>query len=133
MQRKSIVSIVGWTACNVFLISAVIVGCSGADDQASPGDNAEQRLEEGQAQPPCARAQDESAAESLNLQETRSPTDSETGSLTANACVCCSSLWAGARKYCADRGRPLKYAHCGGVCGLCGCDNAYSYIDFSCG
>jgi len=132
MQRKSFVSIV-WTACNAFLISSVMAGCGGADDQAAPTANGEQRLEDSRESPQCARPPDESAIESKDARITRDPSAEETGNLTLDACVCCSTLWSNARKYCADRGRPLAYAHCGGVCGLCGCDNAYSYIDFSCG
>jgi hypothetical protein len=130
MQRKSIVGIC-FIACNAFLISSVIAGCSGADDQAAPNGTAEQRIEDTQPAP-CEGAQGEPVADLENAEVTLDPTDNAKGTVSLNACVCCSSLQAAARKYCSDRGRPLAYAYCGGVCGLCGCDNAYSYIDFGC-
>jgi hypothetical protein len=130
MKLKSVVSIACWTACNVFLVSSVIAGCSGADNEPAPTGNAEQGSEDSQ-EAPCAPP-DESAMDLGSASVTLDPTDPQKGNLTLASCVCCGTLRSRAKQYCADHGRPLAYAYCGGVCGLCGCDNAYSYVDFGC-
>ncbi|WP_394844837.1 hypothetical protein LZC95_48295 [Pendulispora brunnea] len=122
-----------WTACCAFLLSGVIAGCSGTDEQTPAENRAEQSVESAQEGISCAAMQGKTLS-SKDVEVTLKPGDGVSGTLAApNSCVCCDSLRAGARQYCADRGRPLGYAECGGACGLCGCDNAYSYIDFSCG
>jgi len=124
MQRKKIDL---WTAGCVFLLSSVIAGCSGADEQASP--SAEQKVESTPQGLDCPNAQGEAASD-INNGITMA--DDGTLSISQASCVCCDNLWAAGRQYCASIGKTLAGGYCYNACGLCGTDQAYSDFHGTC-
>jgi len=126
-----------WMACGLFVIAGIIAGCSSAAEDPTPADSVHQSQEAVSA---CAITAGMSSTQMASLingvRVTADPANPNARNLAApNWCVCCDTLLSLANRDCQSQRQNWRAinAACTGVCGLCGCDSAYSKINYECG